>query len=270
MNTPAELHDITAANRVSWNSIHADRPGQPAEFFAGGGSALSASEVAAVGEVAGRRILQLACSCGDEALSWANLGASVTGVDISEVAIDLARAKSAEAGIEVDFRRADMFDLPADLTDLDLIYLSWGAICWVPDLTAWATMVAERLRPGGSVLLADHHPIWEVLAVTGSNALTVTADYFGRTTPRAGIDNAKLPVGARDTAAPPTFTAFIWPPSDIITALLAAGLRLTHFSEAPITDMYDGLGAAADRLPAIYLVRATRDVSRGTAPRVIK
>ncbi|MFK4083316.1 class I SAM-dependent methyltransferase [Kribbella sp. NPDC020789] len=118
------LHQITAANRASWNSIHPARPGQPAAFFADGGSALSPEEVAAAGDVTGRRVLQLACSCGDTALSWAALGASVTGIDISEVAIDLARTKSADAGIPVDFRCADMFDLPADLRDLDLIYLS--------------------------------------------------------------------------------------------------------------------------------------------------
>ncbi|MFB6723436.1 class I SAM-dependent methyltransferase [Kribbella sp. NPDC056345] len=270
MTTPtASLHDITAANRVSWNAIHDARPGQPAAFFAAGGSALSAEEIAAAGDVSGHRVLQLACSCGDEALSWATLGASVTGIDISEVAIDLARAKSTESRIPVDFRRADMFDLPADLTDLDLIYLSWGAICWVPDLTTWATVIADRLRPGGSLLLADHHPIWEVLAVTGPDTLTVTTDYFGRSTPRATINNAKLPVGARDTATPPPFTAFVWPPSDIITALLAAGLQLTHFTESPIPDMYPGLGAPA-HLPATYLIRATRNVSRGTTPRITK
>ncbi|GAB3941589.1 hypothetical protein GCM10029976_061150 [Kribbella albertanoniae] len=94
------LRDITAANRISWNAIHDDRPGQPAAFFTAGGSTLGADEIAAAGEVSGHRLLHLACSCGDEALSWATLGASVTGVDISEVAIDLACAKSAHSGIQ--------------------------------------------------------------------------------------------------------------------------------------------------------------------------
>ncbi|MET7278577.1 methyltransferase domain-containing protein [Kribbella sp. NPDC005582] len=263
------LHDVTAANRVSWNAIHHARPGRPAAFFAAGGSTLSAEEIAAAGDVTGRRVLQLACSCGDEALSWATLGASVTGIDISGVAIGLARAKSVEAGIPVDFRRADMFNLPADLTDLDLIYLSWGAICWVPDLTTWATLIADRLHPDGSVLIADHHPLWEVLAVTGPETLTLTADYFSRTTPRPTIHNAKLPAGARDAPNPPTFTAYIWPPSDIITALLSAGLYLTHFTESPVPDIYAGL-TSPTHLPASYLIRATKNVSRGTTPRITK
>ncbi len=162
-----------------------------------------------------------------------------------------------------------MFDLPGDLTDLDLIYLSWGAICWVPDLTIWARVIATRLRPGGAVLVADHHPLWEVLSVATPNTLTPTANYFSRTTPRPTIDNPKLPTGARDTAAPPAFTAYIWPPSDIITALLSAGLHLTHFTESPAPDMYAGL-TNSTHLPATYLIRATQNVSRGTTPRITK
>lgn len=259
------LHDITESNRASWNKIHNARPGRPASYFTAGGSTLSADELAAAGPVRGRRVLQLACSCGDEALSWASLGAAVTGVDISEVALEMAREKSAATGIPVDFRRADMLDLPADLTDFDLIYLSWGAICWVPDLTVFATLITSRLAPGGSILLADHHPVWEVLAVQGPGQLTVTADYFGRSTPRATIENTKLPTGARDNPDAPTFTAFVWPPSDIITALLAAGLALTTFQESPVSEMYSRLGPAASHLPAIYLIKATRNVSHETS-----
>ncbi|MFC6158011.1 class I SAM-dependent methyltransferase [Kribbella jiaozuonensis] len=262
------LTDITESNRAGWNQIHSARPGQPASYFAGGGSTLSADELAAAGSVRDRRVLQLACSCGDEVLSWAQLGAVVTGVDISEVALEMARSKSAAAGIPADFRRADMLALPADLTGFDLIYLSWGAICWVPDLTVFATLIASRLAPGGSILLADHHPVWEVLAVQGPGQLTVAADYFGRSTPRATIENTKLPTGARDNPDAPTFTAFVWPPSDIITALLAAGLTLSAFQESPVAEMYPALGPMATHLPAVYLIKATRNVSHETLQQV--
>jgi hypothetical protein len=83
-----------------------------------------------------------------------------------------------------------MFDLPADLIDLDLIYLSWGVICWAPNLNEFALIVAERLRSGGVVLMADHHPVWEVLAVRGDNHLGVPGNYFGRGTPTTKQDDA--------------------------------------------------------------------------------
>jgi SAM-dependent methyltransferase len=264
------LHDITESNRASWNQIHNARPGEPASYFANGGSTLDADELAVAGSVQGRRVLHLACSCGEEALSWAQLGAEVTGVDISEVAIAMAREKSATAGIPVDFRRADMMDLPASLTGFDLIYLSWGAICWVPDLTVFATLIADRLTPGGSLLLSEHHPVWEVLTVQGPNHLSVTEDYFTRSTPCARADNSKLPTGARDNPDAPDFTAYIWTPSDIITALLAAGLTLTAFQESPAPEMYAGLGPTAAHLPATYLIKATRNVSHETLQQVPK
>lgn len=167
----------------------------------------------------------------------------------------------------MDFRRADIFDLPEDLTGFDLIYCSWGAICWVPDLPVFAGIVADRLRPGGSVLLAEHHPVWEILAVRGSDHLTVRGNYFSRTTPRADIDNAKLPTGARDNPNAPEFSSFIWPTSDVVMAFLTAGLHLDAFIESPAPDLYPNLTSAA-HLPAIYSLKATRpdrDVSHETS-----
>ncbi|WP_370451441.1 class I SAM-dependent methyltransferase [Kribbella sp. VKM Ac-2500] len=146
-----------------------------------------------------------------------HLGAIATGIDISDVAVQMARRPPTPAS---NFRQADILDLPADLVDVDLIYLSWGAICWVPDLSTFAQIVATRLRPGGSILLADHHPLWEVLAVEGHNHLSVAGNYFARTTPRQTpeTNNAKLPTDARNHPTPPPFSTFIWPTSDVITA----------------------------------------------------
>jgi 2-polyprenyl-3-methyl-5-hydroxy-6-metoxy-1,4-benzoquinol methylase len=263
----SSLHGITQSNRDSWNQIHSARLGQPPSFFASGGSALEDFEVELAGDVTGKRVLQLACSCGDEALSWASLGADVTGIDISEVAIDLARDKSVGAGIAVDFRQADIFDLPADLTGFDLIYCSWGAICWVPDLAVFAAILADRLRSGGSVLLAEHHPVWEILAVRGSDHLAVRGNYFSRTAPRTEIDNAKLPTGARDTPNAPEFSSFVWPTSDVVMSFLTAGLSLDAFIEAPDPNLFPNLTSAA-HLPATYVIKATKpeaDVSHETS-----
>jgi 2-polyprenyl-3-methyl-5-hydroxy-6-metoxy-1,4-benzoquinol methylase len=254
----AGIHRVTQANRASWNQIAPERHGRPAAFFQAGGLTLEDFEQELAGDVRGKRVLQVACSCGDEVLSWANLGAITIGTDISDVAIDMARRKAVEAGIQAEFRQADMFDLPPDLAGLDLIYFSWGAVCWVPDLTAFTQYLADRLRPGGSVLMGDHHPLWEVLAVRGDNQLAVTGDYFGRTTPRADTDDAKRPVGARGNPDHPPFSAFVWPISDVVMAFLRAGLRLDAFFEAPDPAMYDGLGPAAARLPAYYVIKATK------------
>ncbi len=252
------IRAITQANRASWNEIATERHGDVAEFYRDGGSSLEGFEQELAGDVNGKRVLQLACSFGDQVLSWANLGAIAIGTDISDVAIDNAKRKAFESGVEADFRQADMFDLPADLVDLDVIYFSWGAICWAPDINAFARILAERLTPGGVVLMSDHHPVWEVLAVRRENHLAVTGDYFGRSTPRVETDDAKRPVGARGQAEAPTLLAFVWPVSDVIMALIEAGLRLDTFFEGPAPRLYAGLGDAAARLPAYYVIKATK------------
>jgi predicted kinase/SAM-dependent methyltransferase len=252
------LHAITAANRDNWNQIAPRRDGKPAAFFRDGGSTLEAYERELAGDVTGKRILHLACSTGDEVLSWANLGADAFGADISDAAIDKARRKAIDAGVRAEFHRADMFDLPAELTDLDLIYLSWGAICWAPDLDVLAGIIAERLRPQGSVLICDHHPLWEVLSVRGENHLAVTRDFFGRGTPGNPPDKTKQPLGARGEPEAPSFAAFVWPVSDVVMSLVRAGLRLDAFFEAAEPEIYPDLGDAAACIPAYYVIKATR------------
>jgi 2-polyprenyl-3-methyl-5-hydroxy-6-metoxy-1,4-benzoquinol methylase len=253
------VRTITEANRISWNQIAPQRPGDPAEFFQDGGLALDDFEQALAGDVRDKKVLQLACSSGDQVLSWANLGAEAVGIDISDKAIDVARQKAVEAGVQAEFRQADMFDLPADLTDFHLIYFSAGAICWVPDLQQFAEIIAERLRPGGSVLMMDHHPVWEVLAVRGDNQFGVVGNYFGRQTPRTETDDAKRPLGARGADNPPPFSAFVWPVSDVVMAFIGAGLRLDTFYEGSEPDIYAGAGKTAANLPAYYVIKATRD-----------
>jgi len=192
MAVDAGIEAITEANRAGWNLIAARRSGIATERLRAGEVCLEDFERELAGDVSGRRVMQLACSYGDEVLSWANLGAHATGVDISDVAIATAKRRAVDAGINADFRRADMLNPPADLVELDLIYLSWGAVCWVPDLTAFTTMMADRLRPGGAVLLCDHHPVWETLSVRDSGRLAVVGDYFGRGRPHTDQDDTKL------------------------------------------------------------------------------
>lgn len=263
----ARLRAITAQNRDSWNQIAPRRHGEPAAFFRDGGSTVEDYERELAGDVTGKRVLHLACSNGDEVLSWANLGATAIGADISEVAIARAVRKADQAGIAAEFHRADMLDLPAELTDLDLIYLSFGVICWVPDLDVLAGIIARRLRQNGSVLICDHHPLWEVLTVRGDNRLTVTSDYFGRGRPRDPPDDAKRPAGARGHADPPQFAAFVWPVSDVVMSLVRAGLRLEAFVEDAEPAIYPGLGGAARHIPARYVIKATKTDQPRTTPR---
>lgn len=244
------------ANRASWNDIAPARHVPAAEFYLRGGSTLEDYEPGLLPDVAGRRMLHLACANGADSISWAFLGASVTGVDISDVAIRTATQLAADTGADARFVVADLYELPGELRDFDVIYASAGVVCWLPDLDRWARTIAERLRPGGTFLLNEHHPIWEVLGVRGEDRLAVTVDYFGRGEPTTRTyDQAKRPTGS--TPETP-FNAFVWPVSDVVMSLVRAGLRMEEFFESPHPPMYAGLSDGAERIPAVYVIRAVR------------
>lgn len=246
----------TRSNRNGWNAIAPDRPTKPPEFFLAGGSTLEDFEPGLLPEIAGKRMLHLACANGVDSVSWAFHGASITGVDISDVAIETARELAERTGADADFIAADMYELPAHLREFDIIYASWGVVCWLPDLDRWARIVVERLRTGGTFLLCEHHPIWEVLGVR-PDGVAVTVDYFGRGTPTGQpYDRAKRPVGWTPNTK---LDAFLWPVSDVVMSLQRAGLTIEEFFEAPVPELYEGLSESAGYLPAIYVIKGLKE-----------
>lgn len=255
-----ETRDYTSRNRRGWDRIAPSRPTEPAEFFLRGGTTLEPMETEALPQVSGLRLLHLACASGNESLSWAARGASVVGVDISRVAIETANELARASRLDARFVAADIYDLPDDLGVFDVVYASWGVVCWLPDLDEWARIVSARLAEGGTFLLCEHHPVWEVLGVV-EGAVQVTVDYFGRGTPtQQEYDDAKRPVG---WTAEAELLSFTWPMSDVVMSLVAAGLRLQQFSEFPLPELYEGLGGAAGWMPATYMIKATKDSAGG-------
>ena len=248
----------TAANRDGWNTIAGDRDAKGPQFFRDGNTTLAEFEAALLGDVQDRTLLHLACANGNDSLSWAVCGARVTGIDISEVAIRIAQDTADQARLDARFVTADVYDLPPDLGRFDILYMSWGAICWMPDLSQWARIIGTHLRPGGSLALFEHHPVWEILSVHDGQ-LMLDGDYFGRG-PRdmRHTGPAKQPTGATDGIE---LTSFVWPISDVLASLVDAGLTIGHFSEGPVAGMYPGLGARAGWLPGYYAILASRPSS---------
>lgn len=249
---------VVAQNRAYWEALAGHRPGQPIEFFEHGGSALNEAELVAVGDVRGKRVLQLACSVGDEALTFARLGAQVTAVDIAPSHLATARAKAAALDLQIHFVEADMMQLDPTLNEFDLIFISWGGICWVPRLEDWARSMASRLKGGGRLVISEHHPLWEILTVTEPGKLAVSGDYFGSA--REGYaDPSKAPQVTRQIGQPDLpHRSYVWSIGSVASAVLCAGLTIRSLREFPEAEMYAGLGNASASVPATYLLAANR------------
>jgi SAM-dependent methyltransferase len=107
-------------------------------------------------ELKGKRVLHLGCGSGAATAEFVELGASVTGVDPSDGALETARAR----GPSVLWIHAELDSLPAELQRgrFDLVYAGPETTQTVRDLDLFAGTVGTALKPGGDLLLYDEHP----------------------------------------------------------------------------------------------------------------
>jgi SAM-dependent methyltransferase len=222
------------ANLSNWNDrvrIHAqsqfydlagwlrDAPGPPQR------------EIEALGDVDGKSLVHLQCHFGMDTLRWARAGAVVTGVDFSPAAIDMATSLANQTGLfeRASFVCANIYDAPRALSGqrFDIVYVSLGSLCWLPDVAAWGGVVADLLAPEGRLYLHDVHPFTSCFDDDGER---VIASYFEEFDSPLSYDSAFTYTDGDRLSATRTYE---WNHSigEIITALTARGLVLDLLSE---------------------------------------
>src|SRR5260221_14352960 len=135
-------------NRRNWDEragIHArDATGDyRLDRFRAGEDALHAIEAAELGDISGKRVLHLQCHIGRDTLCLVRRGAVATGLDFSAVALGVARRLADETGLGADFVQGAGEQAAAKTPGpFDLVFTTWGTICCLPDLRAWASAIA--------------------------------------------------------------------------------------------------------------------------------
>jgi SAM-dependent methyltransferase len=157
---------MTSNRRVwdAWTKIHVDSAFYDVESFRSGERPIRIRdyEREEVGDVTGKRLLHLQCHFGLDTMSWARLGAIVTGADFSPEAIAIARSLAGELGILATFVCSNVYDLPEAMDAgpvFDIVYTSGGVLGWLPDLEGWARVVEHFIKPGGTFYIAEGHPV---------------------------------------------------------------------------------------------------------------
>jgi len=222
------------------------------------------------GSLAGLDLCHLQCHIGTDTVSLAREGARVTGVDFSPAALASAAGLAARLGLDVTWVETDVLDARAAVVgDFDVVYTSIGTICWLSDLDRWAAQVAALLRPGGVFFIRDGHPALYALDESADELVT-RYRYFPDGTAQQW-DDAGTYAGDGTVANTRTYE---WPHplSEIVNALLGAGLRLRRLDEGTtlpwrfsprMEDTGDGSwawpAADRDRLPTTFTIVATRD-----------
>jgi SAM-dependent methyltransferase len=96
---------------------------------------LHSIEATELGDISQKRVLHLQCHIGTDTLRLVRLGAIVTGLDFAAEPIRAARRLADEAGLKADFVEGRVDEAPRLVPGpFDLVYVTWGTICWLPDL----------------------------------------------------------------------------------------------------------------------------------------
>jgi SAM-dependent methyltransferase len=279
------VHDIYAmdrylkANRALWDEwarINYRSDFYRVDEFKAGLNKLRRYEMEEVGDVKGKELLHLQCHFGMDTLCWARLGARVTGADFSEQGVEQARALASELGIEARFVCSDIYALPEHLDGrFDIVYTSRGVLGWLPHIERWAQVVAHFVRPGGFFYITEVHPVIQVFDdEDGVTELRLRYPYFSHSEPFEFETQGSY---ADRSATVEQKVNYSWNHGlgEIVTALVAAGLRIEFLHEFPFVEWPlpflepapDGThrlaGESDGRLPLFFSIKATRPARTG-------
>jgi SAM-dependent methyltransferase len=230
-------------NRAGWDQrvkAHFESRFYDVDGFFAGDTSLREIELAELTNVSGKRLLHLQCHFGLDTLSWSRLGAICTGVDISPVAIEKARELAAGSKFDTTFICSDIYGYERhDDKPYDIVFTSYGTVCWLPDLRKWAEVVASSLVKGGTFYMVEFHPIYDLLA---------GYSYFTQDAPDVDEEGTYTENGADVVAKLATWAH---PLSSVINALVGVGIQLERLKEYPYSP-YNCFEGMVEREPGRY------------------
>jgi len=275
---------FSADNLANWNDrvpIHAGPNGYGIEAFVSDPTRVTEVvdfDTAYLGDVAGLTLIHPQCHIGTDTLSWAKLGASVTGVDFSSTALEVARTMAAELDVGATFVESDLYAIPDAITEqFDIVYTGVGAINWLPDIDCWAKVMADLTKPGGRFYIREGHPVlWSLDAERDDDLLVISLPYFETDEPSTWHD-AQTYLG-EGTVEHSTFHDWNHGLGEVINALIKAGLRIDLVEEHRFLE-WEGIPMMVrtgsrfempahlrDRVPLMYSILATKPLSHEAGP----
>ncbi|MBM3933723.1 MAG: class I SAM-dependent methyltransferase [SAR202 cluster bacterium] len=261
-------------NRRNWNertAIHLKSPFYDVAGFKAGRNTLMPIELAELGNIVGTPILHLQCHFGLDTLSLQQMGAHATGVDFSDAAIEAARALAEETGLNARFIHSNVYDLPkVHNARYPLVFTSYGVLCWLPDLTLWAQVIAHFLTPGGTFYMVDGHPFGGMFDDSRQDGeLVARYPYFHD--PAGSFEPGGFPSYTKDAEIVHSGD-HEWSHSigDVLNSLIGAGLRIEFLHEFNVSayqrlpqmvkgdDGWWRLPEGRLQIPCLYSVKATK------------
>ncbi|WP_051186532.1 class I SAM-dependent methyltransferase [Nocardia tenerifensis] len=184
------------ADAGQYHETHADFLGvdSPDGEFVWCPEGLHEGDMRFLGELAGKRVLEIGCGSAPCARWLAGQGAYPVGLDLSMGMLARGRAAMERGGPQVPLVQAGAESLPFADASFDLACSAFGAIPFVADSAGVMREVARVLRPGGRWVFSVNHPMrWIFPDDPGPSGLTATIPYFDRT-PYVEVDGEGEPI----------------------------------------------------------------------------
>jgi 2-polyprenyl-3-methyl-5-hydroxy-6-metoxy-1,4-benzoquinol methylase len=265
---PDQLSEIFEANKQAWNKrtgVHKGSAFYDVASIKVGKTSLNKIELKEVGDVKGKSLLHLQCHFGLDTLSWAREGALVTGIDLSDNAIEYAQQLSGELKIPAEFICCNVYDLEEHLNrQFDVVFTSYGVIGWLPDLDKWAAIISHFLKPGGTFYIAEFHPVVWML----DENFEKIKYYYHNQEMIAEVTQGTY----TDPYANIQYEEFSWNHSlsEVMNSLIKHGLQIQLFNEFPYStyncfnnleqgaDGYWRVKGLEDKIPMMYSIKAIK------------
>lgn len=214
------------ASRLWWDIDADNYQAQHGEFlgdadFVWCPEGLREEDVRLLGDVRGRRILEVGCGAASASRWLATHGATAVGLDLSAGMLRHAVAGADRSGVRVPLVLADALALPFAAESFDLACTAFGAVPFVSDSALLMREVFRVLRPGGRWVFAVTHPMrWIFLDDPGEGGLVAVHSYFDR-----------RPYVEYDASGVATYVEHHRTVGDRVRELVGAGFVLTDLVE---------------------------------------
>ena len=216
-------------NKKTWNNkvpVHLTSEFYDQKSFLNGKNSLPEIDINLLGNINDKSILHLQCHFGQDSISMARMGAKVTGIDLSDKAIEEAQKINSDLNLDAKFVCCNVYDTLQYINEkFDIVYTSYGTIGWLPDLDKWANVISESLKPGGKLIFVEFHPfVWmfdddfKGIKYHYHNEKPIIEEYTG-TYANKEADIKTDYVGWNHSL------------SEIFTSLIEHGLEIQHFEE---------------------------------------
>ncbi|QIS19237.1 class I SAM-dependent methyltransferase [Nocardia terpenica] len=211
------------ADAAQYHATHADFLGvdSPGGEFVWCPEGLHEADWRLLGDVAGKRVLEIGCGSAPCSRWLAGQGAHPVGLDLSRGMLERGLAAMARGGPRVPLVQAGAEALPFPDESFDLACSAFGAVPFVADSARVMREVARVLRPGGRWVFSVNHPMrWIFPDDPGREGLRATMSYFDRT-----------PYVEVDADGDPTYVEHHRTVGDRVREIVAAGLTLVDLIE---------------------------------------